>query len=275
MKISEVIEKLKAFHPPIDEGHTTDVVKYGDPEQDCSGIVITCFASVHVIREALRLGANFIIVHEPLFWTHEDETDWLQDSAIFKEKTALLDEGGIVVWRDHDHIHGGDPGHDLKYMDYIFYGIMKELGWEDYKLDYPNKPLLFQIPETDAEALGRELMEKIGLKGLRILGDRHAKVSKVFLCEHIRERDPEEREKILKTEWDNIDALIPLEIIDWTLPAFVRDCSQLGHPKVMYNIGHFNLEELGMKYMRHYLPQLVGAIPVHYVSSGDAYDFIV
>lgn len=275
MKISEVIEKLKAFHPPIDETHTTDVVKYGDPEQDCSGIVITCFASVHVIREALRLGANFIIVHEPLFWTHEDETAWLENSMVFKEKTALLEEGQIVVWRDHDHIHGGDPGHDLKYMDYIFYGIMKELGWEDYKLDYPNKPLLFQIPETDAEALGRELMEKIGLKGLRILGDRHAKVSKVFLCEHIREQDPEEKENILKTEWEDIDALIPLEIIDWTLPAFVRDCSQLGHPKVMYNIGHFNLEELGMKYMSHYLPQLVGDLPVHYVSSGDTYDFIV
>lgn len=275
MKISEVIEKLKAFHPPIDETHTTDVVKYGDPEQDCSGIVITCFASVHVIREALRLGANFIIVHEPLFWTHEDETAWLENSTVFKEKTALLEDGQIVVWRDHDHIHGGDPGHDLKHMDYIFYGIMKELGWEDYKLDYPNKPLLFKIPETDAESLGRELIEKIGLKGLRILGDRHAKVSKVFLCEHIREQDPEEKEKILKTEWEDIDALIPLEIIDWTLPAFVRDCSQLGHPKVMYNIGHFNLEELGMKYMSHYLPRLVGDIPVHYVSSGDAYDFIV
>lgn len=276
MKISEIIQKLIDFHPPIDESRTTDVVKWGDPAKECTGVVVTCFASADVIRETARLGANLLIVHEPLFWTHEDETEWLSDSAIYAEKARLLDDTGIVVWRDHDHIHGGDPGHDLKYMDYIFYGIMKELGWEEYKLDYPNKPLLFQIPETDAETLGRELMQKLGLNGLRILGDRHTKVSKVFLCEHIREHDFEEKDKIRKTEQEDIDALIPLEIIDWTLAAFVRDCSMLGHPKVMYNVGHFNFEELGMKYMTYYLPELIGgAVPVTYVPSGDSFDFIV
>ena len=129
MKISEIIQKLVSFHPPIDESHTTDVVKWGDPNKECTGIVVTCFASSDVIREAAKLGANLILAHEPLFWTHEDKTDWLADSAVFTEKAKLLDDAGIVVWRDHDHIHGGDPGHDLKHMDYIFYGIMKELGW--------------------------------------------------------------------------------------------------------------------------------------------------
>jgi len=63
MKISEIIQKLVAFHPPIDESHTTDVVKWGDPNKECTGIVVTCFASSDVIREAARLGANLIIAH--------------------------------------------------------------------------------------------------------------------------------------------------------------------------------------------------------------------
>ncbi len=276
MKIAEIIEKLRAFHPEIDESRTCDTLKYGDAEQECTGVVVSCFASTDVIREAARLGANFIITHEPTFWTHEDETDWLSDSKVFSAKKALLDEYGIVVWRDHDRIHGGKPSNNPDHIDGIFYGIMKELGWDEYKLDYPNKPLLFRIPETDAESLGRFLMEKLNLHGLRILGDRHAKVSTVFFCEHIRDHDWKEKEKIKQTEMDKIDALIPFEMIDWSIAAFVRDCAQLGFPKVMYNVGHFNMEELGMKFMAKWLPTVVGEeIPVHHVFSGDAYDYIV
>ena len=275
MKISEIIAKLQAFHPPIDESHTCDVVKYGDPEQECTGIVTTCFASADVIRETARLGANFIICHEPVFWTHEDETGWLAESEVFGEKKKLLDDSGIVIWRDHDHIHGGPPKNNPDYMDGIFYGIMKELGWEQYRVDYPNKPLLFDIPETSAEELGHFLIEKLHLNGVRIMGDRNTRVSRVFLCEHIRERDPQEQDKILAAEAKSIDALIPFETVDWTLPAFVRDCAQLDHPKVMYNVGHFNFEELGMKYMAEWLPTLTGDIPVQHVFSGDAFDFIL
>ncbi len=276
MTVLEIIEKLKAFHPPVDEAHTCDVVKWGDPDKECTGIVTCCFPSVEVIRRAAALGANLIIAHEPLFWTHEDATDWLGESRVFAEKTKLLDGAGIVVWRDHDHIHGGPPRNDPDHMDGIYYGIMQELGWADYRLAYPNKPLLFRLPETDGEALGRELMEKLGLRGLRIVGDRHARVSKVFFCEHLMGHDPQEREKILRTELEDVDALIPLETIDWSLAAFVRDCCALGRPKVMYNVGHFNFEELGMKHMARWLPRVTGGdVPVAYVPSGDSFDFIM
>ncbi|MCD7813667.1 MAG: Nif3-like dinuclear metal center hexameric protein [Lachnospiraceae bacterium] len=274
MKISEVIEKVVAYHPPMDESHpTTDVVKIGDPKQECTGIVVTCFASVNVIRRAAELGANLIIVHEPLFWNHEDRTDWLENSVIFQEKKKLLEENGIVVWRDHDHIHGGSPVNPP--LDGIFYGIMKELGWEPYRIGFAGKPLLYLIPETDAAELGLFLKERLNLNGIRIVGDPHTKVSKIFLWEHIREHDPMEEEKLRKVDEEEIDAIIPLELIDWTVSAYVRDASQLGHAKILYNIGHFNFEEIGMKYMLQYLPGLVGNIPVHYVQSGDAFDFLI
>lgn len=275
MLISEIINKLIAFHPAVDEAHTCDTVKCGNAEQECTGIVISCFASVEVIRKAIELGANFIIVHEPLFWNHEDKTDWLEDSEVYAAKKELLDAHGIVVWRDHDRIHGGPPSNNPEFIDGIFYGIMQELGWTEYKLDYPNKPLLFSLPETDAESLGKELIEKLGLNGIRIVGDKSARVSKVFICEHLRDRDFDVNNKILKTELEDIDAIIPLEIVDWTLSAFVRDCCSLGKKKVIYNIGHFNFEEPGMKHMAKWLPQLVGDVPVHFVPSGDSFDFII
>ena len=275
MRISQIIEKIVEFHPPFHRENTVDVVKCGNAEAECTGIVVTCFASIGVIKKAIELGANFIIVHEPLFWNHEDKTEHLEDSDVFRVKKQLLDEHGIVVWRDHDRMHGEGWGIDRKYVDGMFDGIMRELGWEQALVESELKPLIFNIPETDATGLGKQLQENIGLKGIRIIGDRHAKVSKVFICEHIGGNDKQANEKMLRAEKEGFDALIPLEIVDWNLCAYIRDCCMAGKPKIVYNIGHFNFEELGMRYMAKHLPSLVDGVTVHYIQSGDAFDFII
>ena len=178
MKISEIIEKLRAFHPPIDETHTSDVVKFGDPGQECTGVIVTVYASVSVIRAAIERKANFIIVHEPLFYGDKDDTAWLEGNSVYEEKARLLREGNIVVWRDHDHIHGGPPTADPKETDLIFYGIMKTLGWEKYLAGNPKKPLVYEIPETTVETLARELTRKLHLNGARIIGHLEQKVKR-------------------------------------------------------------------------------------------------
>ena len=276
MKISEIIDKIKAYHPPVNEERTTDVVKFGNIDQECSGVAVTCFASCDVIRKAAEAGANLIIVHEPLFWKHEDTSDWCGDMELYQQKAALLDEYGMVVFRDHDRIHASPKVEDREFMDGIFEGICKELGWEDFVINYPNKPLVYEFPEArDGEELGRELIQKIGLKGIRIVGDRHTKVKKVYLCEHLGNMDRSIDQKIRACEFEQYDAVIPLEMIDWTLPAYIRDSCQMGVPKIMYNIGHFNLEELGMRHMARWLPDVIGGdVPVTYIQSGDSFDFI-
>ncbi len=49
-------------------------------------------------------------------------------------------------------------------------------------------------------------------------------------------------------ETENIDAIIPGEIIEWTILSYIRDAAYMGKHKACFNIGHFNMEELGMKY---------------------------
>ena len=105
MKISEIIDKLEAYHGPLEpERRTCDIVQYGDPDQICTGIVLSCCPTAEVIRKAAELGCNLIIGHEPLFYDGWDETDWLQDNCVYQAKKQLLDRLGIVVYRDHDHI---------------------------------------------------------------------------------------------------------------------------------------------------------------------------
>ena len=278
MKIYEVIEKICAFHPPMDRERTCDVFKCGDPQQECTGIVTTCYASLNVVRQAIRLGANLIIVHEPTFYSDPDQTDWLKGVMPYEEKRRLLDEHGIAVWRDHDHIHAGPQSEGRTTTDMVFYGIMKVLGWEDYNIGDIQKPLLYQIPETTVRELTGELCEKLNLNGARIIGDPDGKVSKVFIAEHIGGHGPMDKDpgKILRAEQEDFDVFIPLETVDWSILEYVTDSTQAGRSRAVISMGHFNFEEPAMKYMaEHWLPEILDhAVPVHFVQSGDIYSYI-
>lgn len=280
MKISEIISKISEFHPPVDETRTRDVVKFGDPEQECTGVVTTVYASVDVIRRAAELNANFIICHEPLFYADEDTQDWLAGNSVYEEKAALLREHNIVVWRDHDRIHGGGPGRVREHTDLIFYGIMKELDWEPYCIGFDKKPLLYEIPETTVRDLTAELLEKFHLNGARIVGNPDAKVRRVFFSEHVTAANFHGKQPdslaIQEIEAENYDVMIPLEIVDWTLSEYVRDAAQLGRNKAIIEMGHFNVEEIAMKYMQKWLPDVLeNAVPVHFVQSGDSFAYLL
>ena len=54
MKISDIIEKIVAYHPPVDPETTCDGVKYGDPDKACTGIVLTCCATAPKSRLSTR-----------------------------------------------------------------------------------------------------------------------------------------------------------------------------------------------------------------------------
>ena len=280
MKIIDVINKMKAYHKgevrgiAINDTTTRDKILYGDPEQECTGIVTTCWASVDVIKQAHEFGANLIISHEALFWNRGDKTDWLleQENKTFLEKKKLLDEAGIVVWRDHDYIHSGIPV-DGSYVDGIFYGVMEEIGWEKYLIDDLARPMTFQLPEQTAEEVGKELIEKFGLNGIKVIGNLDTKVSKSAICLHIM--GDFDNQVISRVDKENIDLLICMELTDYTLSEYVRDSGMLNIPKVILAVGHFNTEEPGMKYMVNYIPEAIGEpIPCKFIKSGDMYNYI-
>ncbi|MBQ7890910.1 MAG: Nif3-like dinuclear metal center hexameric protein [Erysipelotrichaceae bacterium] len=281
MKISEVIAKMKAYHKgtvngvPIDESKTRDKVLYGNVDQECTGIVTTIYASVDVIREAIACGANLIICHEALFWNHGDHQEWLleQGNKTFLAKKELLDSGNIVVWRDHDYIHTGIPMKDGSYVDGIFYGVAKMLGWEDYIVGDKEKPQTFVIPEKTAEEVGKEWISKFHLNGIKAIGDLQTKVRKVAIPFHIMGQF--DNQVISRVDQEDIDCLICMELTDFTVTEYVRDSAMLNMPKAILAIGHFNVEEPGMEYMLTYLDEALGEhIPAKFVQATDMYQFI-
>lgn len=271
MTIQSIIDKLLNYYPeiPLKEG-SCDGFKCGNPQDECTGIVTSVASSIHVIQEAIRLGANLLIVHEPSFYTHLDKTDWLQNNEVYKRKRALLDKHGIAIWRDHDHIHAHKP-------DGIMYGVTQELGWQDYLLGNPEEMgfhYRFRLPETTVKELALFLKEKMGLNAVRVIGNVEGKISTVAFVGHLYLSVPEEHGTRIAND-DNIDVLIPGELIDWTTASYMRDAGQLGMHKAILHVGHMSMEELGMKYAVHTIGGLIqNAVPITFVRSADMYQYV-
>lgn len=281
VKIEEVVDKIKAYYKGLDEnGQPIDPVKtrdqylFGNPEIECTGVVVSCWPSVEVIQHAFKEGANLIISHEALFWNHGDKIDWLEESnnQTFNEKKALLEENNIVVWRNHDYIHSGMPLEDGQYTDGIFYGTMKKVGWEKYLTNDVTDPFVFTIPKTEVREIAKEWNDKLELNGAKIIGDPSTEVTNVFIAPHILGGDNDLIEQI---DRENIDLVIALELIDFTVTEYIHDSNLLGQSKAIMTLGHFNLEEPGMEYMLEYLPGILpGDIPVSFAKSGDMYSYV-
>ncbi len=269
MTIQEVIDAILDYHPELILGkhktETVDTFKSGNPSDECSGIVTTCAPSIDVIRKTAELGYNLIVCHEPAYYSHLDPTDWLEDDEVYLEKSRLLNENNIAIWRDHDHMHLHRP-------DLIFHGIMKVLGWEEYLTGDPQKPLRFTIPKTTVKELCGFFKEKLGLNGVRVIGNVEAEVSKIGFCEHVRGSQLDDN--AIKMMMED-DLLIPLELVDWSVANYANDAGQLGKNKAILHVGHFNFEEVGMEYAAEWISSLVkDAVSVKFIRSGDLYKYV-
>lgn len=288
MLISEAIKQVKDYcggigfdtGVPIDEATTRDKVLYGDIDQECTGIVTCLWANVDVIRRAQELGANLIIAHEALFWNHGDHQDFIAENKTYRAKKQLLDEWGGAVWRCHDYIHSRVPiDTDGALADGIFYGLAWKLGWVDYRIDDVAMGLDFMIPERSGVELAREIVEKLGLNGTRLIGDPDARVSRVHVPFHVIGVAPDDNRETVYADEHDVDCLMTMEFVDFTTSEYVRDAGMLGQGKCAITVGHFNLEEPGMEYMIEWLPDALGidegSLKMQFVPMGDTYRYVL
>jgi len=270
MTIKNIIDGILAYHPDIGDRRTCDVIIGADPNVECTGILVSIAPTVEIIRKAIEIGANFIFVHEPTFYSgYDDECDWLKGNDVYEEKLALLVDNGIVVYRDHDHIHAHNP-------DGIFHYLLKQLGWLDYVVPGSGRRYDIKLPETTLGELVAHVKKAMGLDTIRYIGNPDAKVSTVGFCGHLLPNE--------NTNWSNnaqvaaswkYDVIIPGEVVEWTLPLYIRDAAMLGKAKGMILPGHFVQEEAGMRWAEEWLRPIVGKdLPITFVSAGDMFKYM-
>lgn len=269
MKIQDVIDGILAYHPDIGDGRTCDVIVGSDPNVECTGILVSIVPTVEIVRKAIEIGANFILVHEPTFYSgYDDESEWLEGNEVYEEKKKLLLDNGIVIFRNHDHIHAHNP-------DGIFHYLLKQLGWLEHVIPGTGRSYGVKLPETTLGELIMHVKHAMEIDTIRYIGNPEAKVSTVGFCGHLL---PNEH-----TNWSNndqvvaswkYDVIIPGEIVEWTLPLYIRDAAMLGKSKGMILPGHFILEEAGMRWAVEWLRPIVGEeLPMTFISAGDMFNY--
>lgn len=288
MKNYQVIEKILKYHPNIPDYQGCDEYKSGDPQEECKGIAVALVPTVEVIRKMVEKGCNLLITHEPIFYQTPDYPKWKgsYSNAVYEKKLQLLQESHITVWRDHDHIHSHQP-------DGIFTGVLRYLGWEKYYMPAENQETAMyytvEIPKTTVGELGRYLIEKLNLNGLRYMGNPGDTISRIALVGHLYPNSfypdgiddegyyQDYAMKLMEQmeKEHGIEAIIPGEIIEWTILSYIRDAIAMGNAKACYNIGHFNLEELGMRYAKDWISEIMEyKLPVHYIPTKDAFSYL-
>ena len=258
MTVNQVIAALLADIPGAPFPNTVDTIKAGSGDQVVTGIVTTMFATNEVITKTARLGANFIIAHEPTFYNHTDETAWLGDDPVLKAKQQLLKEHGIAVWRFHDGIHRHRP-------DGIRMGVMQALGWE--KWYDPNNPPLVVLPPASLREIMLSVKKNLDIDAVKFIGSRDQQCSRIVLMPGAAGG----QRQIAAIQQYQPDLLIVGELNEWETSEYVRDAQYLGRKIALIVLGHSVSEEPGMKWLVPVLKEKVPGIPVTHLISGDAF----
>jgi putative NIF3 family GTP cyclohydrolase 1 type 2 len=261
LTVQQVIDLIMKDVPRTAITKTVDTLKAGSPTQPVTGIVTTMFATIEVIEKAIALGANFIIAHEPTFYNHLDETQWLENNEVYHYKYDLLIKNKIAVWRFHDYIH-------LHVPDGVRIGVVNALGWEKY-YDSQN-PRVLTLPPITVRDLVMHAKEKLGINTVRILGDQSQMCQRILLMPGAAGG----MRQIEALNAEKPDVIICGEISEWETGEFVRDARLKGQALSLIILGHVPSEEPGMEWLVSWLRPKVPGTKITHIQATNPFTFI-
>lgn len=256
--ISELIAELKSLaETAVEENNTCDRVKIGDAEREITKVAVSMFATPQVIMQSSEWGANFLIVHEPVFYSHYDRRI---RSVIGLEKKKLLRRCGMTVFRFHDYAHSMRP-------DLIYAGQIGHLGLEGEGI--PGKYFGVNRFHLKNPMTARELAEHIeknyGICHVGIAGCADKKAQDISCCfgtpGHVAE------------ELDECSFVLTGEICEWCEGEIARDYAQLGYNKAILVMGHIGSEREGMILFAETLQRKHPEIQTKYFECGEVYQY--
>jgi len=258
--VQDVMDIILKEIPGAPFKQTVDTLKSGSAAQTVTGIVTTMFATEKVIEQAAKLNANFIIAHEPTFYNHTDDVNWVVGSSVVKQKQALLQQHGIAVWRFHDYWHSHRP-------DGILHGVLKKAGWLDY---YKDGERVIEIPAMPLKKLAEHLKSTLGIPQVRVVGDLNQSCKRVSLIPGAAGGQMQ----MGLMEKQRPDVLIVGEVHEWETAEYVRDAVLSGTKTSLIVLGHAVSEEPGMEWLVEWLQPKVPGLTVTHIASGSPFTWV-
>ena len=207
---------------------------------------------------ATSYRVRILIVHEPTFYSHQDETKDL-NSEIYRAKQDFIDKNKLVIFRFHDHWHARKP-------DGVVTGVIEELGWDKYQ--EPGKSPALRTACDDAREACRGYPRSLEDQGTA----RHRRPSASRFAHDVFARVYHAAGLYLFAfDADDVDVLVMGETQEWTGVELARDSVTLGRRKGLIILGHVPSEEAGMKECAKWLKTFVPEVPIEFIPSGEPF----
>lgn len=262
MLIQDVINKL--LEPVARVENSVDTLIAGEAQTEVTGIAVAFTASYQVIRQAVRLGANLIITHEGVFYSHREQAEWLETDPVYCEKRRLIEESGVALYRFHDYWHRRRP-------DGIMEGLIHAFGWQAYIEKNEAAHAVLAIPPMTVGDLAAFIKRRLGTGYVRAMGDLTMPCARIGLLAGYRGSGASAIPLFAK---EKLDLIVYGEGPEWETPEYVRDAVQQGGRKALIVLGHAESEEPGMKYLAEWMKEAFPALPVHFIPEHPLFHII-
>lgn len=243
---------------------TVDLLEPGHKDAEVHGIVIAFCASQYVIEQAVSLGANFIITHEGIFYSHQGmQEGWLQDS-VFQHKSRLIADSGIGIYRFHDTIHRYQP-------DGIMMGLLQALDWHTCVAKQLPAATILTIPTMEVREVAEYIKAKLHIRYVRVAGELSMPCERIGVA--VGYRGGGELAIPLFSD-ENVDLIIAGEGPEWETPEYVKDAVYQGQRRALIMLGHAESEAPGMKYLADTLAVQFPMLPIHFVEDRPVFQIV-
>ncbi|ETT59224.1 NGG1-interacting factor 3 [Paenibacillus sp. FSL R7-277] len=262
LTFSDVMEHLAAgIQLPV---NTVDKLEPDAAGTEVQGIVTAFAASQYVVEQAARLGANLVITHEGVFYSHQGHGSALEQDSVYQEKSALISSSGVGIYRFHDTIH--------RYaLDGIVEGLLQELEWEAYVERHLPEVSILSIPEMTVSGVAEYLKQKLNIPYVRVAGNLSATCSRVGVLVGYRGNG---HSVIPMYEQESLDLVIAGEGPEWEVPEYIRDAVRQGKDRALIMLGHAESEAPGMKLLAARLARQFPDVPVHYIQEQPVFQIV-
>jgi putative NIF3 family GTP cyclohydrolase 1 type 2 len=257
MKITagEVIDRIKMNLGVPWKTPTVDTIKgAGTSDIVVTGITTSFMATLEVLERSVKAGHNFILAHEPTFWTNLDLGEGLAGDPMYLYKQEYIRKNGLFVHRFHDHWHARKP-------DGITEGWNKAMGLDQYPFDATGR--VWQLPQVmTLEAYAKDIKRRLRTDSLRVIGDRNLIVKTVATGSN----------KVPKGGAPVADVTIHYEPDrENTNTEWERDLIASGQKKGFIIISHNRKEEAGMDNCASWLRTFISEVPIQFIEAHEPF----
>ena len=259
---------------------TVDGLKAGDPATVVTGVVTTAMATMAVLQQAVKAGANVVISSQPTFYAKADATDaagaagpWRRSSRRSpaprrrpraappipcsppRTRSSISTSWSIVRLSDHWRLREPDP---------LAVGLAQAMGWTKHQV--AGDPRRYDVPALTVDALVAAIAKNLRASGgIRVVGDAKTSVRRIGL---LPGSTPLQASLKMLPE---VDAIVAGEVREWESVEYARDQVAAGHKKALILVGRVLSEDPGMQVCADWLKTVIPGVPVRHIAVGDPY----